>query len=205
MQKVGPGSRGPEGVEQRSAGRRGHWVRRSLRCTADDNRKAAADSKQKSAEIAPGPSWAHRDGRFERLEGAGGGGERREDGSQAARRRERGQNPPLWELVQSSGSLIPRYRLGQGSRGYIDHFSITRPDNADLLGPKHRVDYLSTDRLKKLRNFRDAGSCLSGRDEAGNWLYSYDGGCITVSNILSFYRSDFFFFLVFVDESIGVL
>lgn len=115
MQKVGPGSRGPEGVEQRSAGRRGHWVRRSLRCTADDNRKAAADSKQKSAEIAPGPSWAHRWA----LRAVGGRqrGEGGEDESQAARRRERGQNPPLWKLVQSSGSLIPRYRLGQGSRG----------------------------------------------------------------------------------------
>lgn len=50
--------------------------------------------------------------------------------------------------------------IGSGIEGYIDHFSIMRPDNADPLGPKHRVDYLSTDRLKKLRNFRDAGSCL---------------------------------------------
>lgn len=50
-------------------------------------------------------------------------------------------------------SLIPRYRLGQGSR-YIDHFSISRLDNADRLASKYRVDYLSTDRLTELQNPR---------------------------------------------------
>lgn len=126
MQKVGPGSRGPEGVEQRSAGRRGHWVRRSLRCTADDNRKAAADSKQKSAEIAPGPlvgpSMGASSGWKEGKEGGG------EDGSlQHEGEREEPEPSPLktgseLRIVNTSlsiGSGIEGISITSRSRGPI--------------------------------------------------------------------------------------
>lgn len=144
MQKVGPRRwLEPEGVEQRSVGRRGHWVRRSLRCTAGDNRKAPAIRNKRvedrgasmgalsvvGSETGPG---AFEDSRHSLL---------LETGSEHQR------------------SLIPRYRLGQGSR-YIDHFSISRLDNADRLASKYRVDYLSTHRLTELQNSRDSGSYI---------------------------------------------
>lgn len=90
-------------------------------------------------------------------------GEGEGDGSLERRGVERGERVAEPSPLKTGSELRivnTSLSIGSGIEGYIDHFSIMRPDNADPLGPKHRVDYLSTDRLKKLRNFRDAGSCL---------------------------------------------
>ena len=64
------------------------------------------------------------------------------------------------ELVQRAAEIVnTSLSLGSGIPRCIDRFSITGPpDNAARLASKHRVDYLSTDRLTELRNSRDSGS-----------------------------------------------